>query len=253
MPQKPLDKDEIQKMRVVSQLAAKVLNYTGRHIKPGLTTLELDKIADDYTLTLNAVSACTGYHGYPFSTCISVNDVICHGIPTGYVIKDGDILNIDVTLKKDGFYGDTSKTFIVGKVPEATQRLVQTAQEAMMFGIEAITPNGYTGDIGFVTDKFVTRKGYSTIKEIGGHGIGRVFHDAPFVPAHGKKGKGEKLRPWTCFTVEPMVNAGTDEFEEFPIQGSSIKYYKTTDGLLSAQFEHTVLLTDTGYEILTIE
>ena len=240
-------------MRVVSQLAAKVLNYTGRHIKPGQTTLELDKIADDYTLTLNAVSACTGYHGYPFSTCISVNDVICHGIPTGYVIKDGDILNIDVTLKKDGFYGDTSKTFFVGKVPEATQRLVQTAQEAMMFGIEAITPNGYTGDIGFVTDKFVTRKGYSTIKEIGGHGIGRVFHDAPFVPAHGKKGKGEKLRPWTCFTVEPMVNAGTDEFEEFPIQGSSIKYYKTTDGLLSAQFEHTVLLTDTGYEILTIE
>lgn len=240
-------------MRVVSQLAAKVLNYTGRHIKPGMTTLELDKIADDYTLTLNAVSACTGYHGYPFSTCISVNDVICHGIPTDYVIKDGDILNIDVTLKKDGFYGDTSKTFIVGKVPEATEHLVKTAYEAMMLGIEAITPNGYTGDIGFVTDKFVTRKGYSTIKEIGGHGIGRVFHDAPFVPAFGKKGKGEKLRPWTCFTVEPMVNAGTDEFDEYPISGSSIKYYKTVDGLLSAQFEHTVLLTDTGYEILTIE
>ena len=253
MPQKPLDKDEIQKMRVVSQLAAKVLNYTGRFVKPGMTTLELDKIADDYTLTLNAVSACTGYHGYPFSTCISVNDVICHGIPTDYVIQDGDILNIDVTLKKDGFYGDTSKTFIVGKVPEATIRLVQTAQEAMMLGIEAITPNGYTGDIGFVTDKFVTRKGYSTIKEIGGHGIGRVFHDAPFVPAFGKKGKGEKLRPWTCFTVEPMVNAGTDEFDEFPIKDSSIKFYKTVDGLLSAQFEHTILLTDTGYEILTIE
>lgn len=240
-------------MRAVCKLAAQVLSYTGRFIKPGMTTLELDKIADDYTLSLDAVSACIGYHGYPMSTCISVNNVICHGLPGEYVIKDGDILNIDVTLKKDGFFGDTSKTFIVGQVPESTQRLVQVAHEAMMVGIEAITPNGYTGDIGFVTDKFVTRKGYSTIKEIGGHGIGRVFHDAPFVPAFGKKGKGEKLRPWTCFTVEPMVNEGTDEFIEKPIQGSSIKYYETADGLLSAQFEHTVLLTDTGYEILTLD
>lgn len=253
MSQKPLDKDEIQKMKNVCRLAAKVLNYTGKFVKPGITTLELDKIADDYTLSLGAVSACIGYHGYPLSTCISVNDIVCHGLPGDYVIKEGDILNIDVTLKKDGFFGDTSKTFMVGQVTPEAQRLVQTAYDAMMVGIEAIKPNGWTGDIGFETDKFVTRKGYSTIKEIGGHGIGRVFHTDPFVPAFGKKGKGEKLKPFTCFTVEPMVNEGTDEFIEFSIPDSTIKYYKTADGLLSAQFEHTVLLTDVGYEILTVD
>jgi methionyl aminopeptidase len=253
MSQKPLDKDEIQKMRVVCKMAAKVLNYTAKLAKPGMTTLELDKIADAYTLSLGGVSACTGYHGYPMSTCISVNDVVCHGLPGDYVIQDGDILNIDVTVKKDGFFGDTSKTIMIGNVTPDAQKLVQTAYDAMMVGIESIKPNGWTGDIGFETDKFVTRKGYTTIKEIGGHGIGRVFHSDPFVPAFGKKGKGEKLRPFTCFTVEPMVNEGTDEFIEFAIHGSSIKYYKTADGLLSAQFEHTVLLTDVGYEILTIE
>lgn len=253
MSQKPLDKDEIQKMRTVCKMAAKVLNYTGKLAKAGMTTLELDKIADDYTLSLGGVSACIGYHGYPMSTCISVNDVVCHGLPGDYVIKDGDILNIDVTVKKDGFFGDTSKTIMIGNVTPGAQKLVQTAYDAMMVGIESIKPNGWTGDIGFETDKFVTRKGYTTIKEIGGHGIGRVFHSDPFVPAFGKKGKGEKLRPFTCFTVEPMVNEGTDEFIEFAIHGSSIKYYKTADGLLSAQFEHTVLLTDVGYEILTIE
>ena len=253
MSQKTLSKDDIVKMRYVCQLTAKVLEHTGKFIKPGISTLELDKIADDYTLTLGAVSACTGYHGYPMSTCISVNQVVCHGLPDAEtIIKEGDILNIDVSLKKDGFFGDTSRTFMVGNVSEDAKRLVKTAQEAMMVGIEAITPNGWTGDIGFETDKFVTRKGYSTIKEIGGHGIGRVFHSEPFVPAFGKKGKGEKLRPWTCFTVEPMVNEGTDEFVERSIKGSSIKYYETADGLLSAQFEHTILLTDTGYEILTL-
>ena len=253
MSQKPLDKDEIQKMRLVCKMAAKVLNYTAKLAKPGMTTLELDKIADDYTLSLGGVSACTGYHGYPMSTCISVNDVVCHGLPGDYVIQDGDILNIDVTVKKDGFFGDTSKTIMIGNVAPHAQKLVQTAYDAMMVGIESIKPNGWTGDIGFETDKFVTRKGYTTIKEIGGHGIGRVFHSDPFVPAFGKKGKGEKLKPFTCFTVEPMVNEGTDEFIEFAIPGSTIKYYKTADGLLSAQFEHTVLLTDVGYEILTIE
>jgi methionyl aminopeptidase len=253
MAQKPLDKDEIVKMRNVCQLTAKVLEYTGKQIKPGMSTLELDKIADDYTLSLGAVSACIGYHGYPRSTCISLNQVVCHGLPNAEtIIKEGDILNIDCSLKKDGFFGDTSRTFMVGNVKPEAKRLVQAAHDAMMIGIEVITPNGWTGDIGFETDKFVTRKGYSTVKEIGGHGIGRVFHDAPFVPAFGKKGKGEKLRPWTCFTVEPMVNEGTEEFVEVAIKGSTIKYYETADGLLSAQFEHTILLTDTGYEILTL-
>ncbi|MBC7420554.1 MAG: type I methionyl aminopeptidase [Bdellovibrio sp.] len=253
MPQKPLDKEEIAKMRIACRMAADVLSYTGKLIKPGMTTLEIDEIANDRTLTIGGVSACIGYHGYPKSTCISPNQVVCHGLPGDYVIKDGDIVNLDVTVKKDGFFGDTSKTFMIGQVSEDAKDLVAAAHEAMMIGIKAITPNGWTGDIGFETNKFVTRKGYTTIKEIGGHGIGRVFHDEPFVPAYGKKGKGEKLRPWTCFTVEPMVNEGTDEFIERTIHGSSIKYYETADGLLSAQFEHTILLTDTGYEILTLE
>lgn len=251
--QKPLSAEEIVKMKAVCKLAAQVLSYTGKFAKPGITTLELDKIADDYTQSLGAVSACIGYHGYPMSTCISPNEIICHGLPGDYVLKEGDIVNIDVTLKKDGFFGDTSKTFKVGQVSSEAADLVEAAYQAMMIGIETITPNGWTGDIGFETNKFVTRKGYTTIKEIGGHGIGRVFHTDPFVPAFGKKGKGEKLRPWTCFTVEPMVNQGTDEFDEFDIHGSSIKYYKTVDRKLSAQFEHTVLLTDTGYEILTLD
>lgn len=253
MSERPLDKNDIAKMRVACKMAAQVLQYTGQLIKPGMTTLEVDEIADDYTKTIGGTSACIGYHGYPRATCISVNEVVCHGLPGAYVIKEGDILNLDVTVKKDGFFGDTSKTIMIGQVTPNAEALVKAAYEAMMVGIEAIKPGGWTGDIGFETNKFVTRKGYSTVKEIGGHGIGRVFHTDPFVPAFGKKGKGEKLRPFTCFTVEPMVNEGTEEFLERSITGSSIKYYVTADGKLSAQFEHTILLTDTGYEILTLE
>lgn len=253
MSERPLDKEEIVKMKIACKMAAQVLQYTSKLIKPGMTTLEVDEIADDYTKTIGGISACIGYHGYPRATCISVNQVVCHGLPGAYVIKEGDILNLDVTVKKDGFYGDTSKTIMIGKVTPNAEDLVKAAYEAMMVGIETITPKGWTGDIGFETNKFVTRKGYSTVKEIGGHGIGRVFHTDPFVPAFGKKGKGEKLRPFTCFTVEPMVNEGTEEFVEKAITGSSIKYYETKDGKLSAQFEHTILLTDTGYEILTLE
>ena len=249
----PFNKDEIQKMRTVCKMAAKVLNYTASKVKPGITTLELDKIADDYTKSIGGTSACIGYHGYPFATCISVNEVVCHGTPSDYVIKEGDILNIDVTVKKDGFFGDTSKTVMVGKVSQTAADIVDAAYNAMMVGIEAIKPNGYTGDIGFETNKYVTRRGYTTVKEIGGHGIGRIFHMDPFVPAFGKRGKGEKIIPWTCFTVEPMVNEGEEDFEEFSIPNSDIKYYITTDKKLSAQFEHTILITDTGYEILTLE
>lgn len=250
--QPPLSPSEIEKMRIVCKMAAQVLAYTSEFAKPGITTLELDQIADDYTKKIGGISACIGYHGYPKATCISVNEVVCHGLPSDYKIKDGDILNIDVTVKKDGFFGDTSKTVMIGNVSEAAKNLVDAAYNAMMTGIESIKPNGWTGDIGFETNKYVTRRGYTTVKEIGGHGIGRIFHGDPFVPAFGKKGKGEKIIPWTCFTVEPMVNEGTEEFIEKSISGSDIKYYETADGKLSAQFEHTVLITDTGYEILTL-
>ncbi len=251
--QPPLTKDEIIKMRKACNMAAKVLNHTAKFAKAGITTEELDQIADDFTKSIGGTSACIGYHGYPKATCISVNEVVCHGLPGAYKIKEGDILNIDVTVFKDGFFGDTSKTVMVGKVTKNASDIVDAAYQAMMTGIQAITPNGYTGDIGFETNKYVTRRGYSTVKEIGGHGIGRVFHGDPFVPAFGKKGKGEKIIPWTCFTVEPMVNEGTDEFVEMSIPNSDIKYYITADKKLSAQFEHTVLITDTGYEILTLD
>lgn len=252
MPVKPLAPEEIVKMKKVCRLAAETLVYIEKYIRPGITTNEIDKLVHDFTLTKGAVPAPLGYHGFPKSVCTSINSVICHGLPDETVLKEGDIINVDVTPKLDGFHGDSSKTFIVGKASENAQKLVEAAHEAMMVGIAAITPKGFTGDIGFEINKFATRKGYSTVKEIGGHGIGRIFHDEPFVPSFGKKGKGDRLVPFHCITVEPMVNEGTDEVKEIAISGSSIKYYETGDKKLSAQFEHTVLITDSGYEILTL-
>lgn len=252
MPIVPLSKDEIRKMERVCRLAAEVLNNVEKYIKPGITTDEIDKIVADFTLTRGATSAPLGYHGFPKSVCTSVNEVVCHGLPNSYVLKEGDIINVDVTPKLDGFYGDSSRTFFVGQASDVARDLVETAKRAMEIGIEQIVPNGWTGDIGFETNKFVTRKGYTVVKEIGGHGVGRTFHDAPFVPAFGKKGKGERLVPFHCITVEPMVNEGTEEFDEHDIPGSTIKWYTTSDKKLSAQFEHTVLVTDSGYEILTL-
>lgn len=249
---KPLSKDEIKKMERVCRLAAETLNYVEKYLRIGMTTDEIDKLVHDFTLTKGATPAPLGYHGFPKSVCTSPNEVICHGLPGPEVLKDGDIINVDVTPKLDGFYGDSSRTFMIGNVSPEARDLVETAKLAMEKGIEAIVPKGTTGDIGFATNKVVTRKGYTAIKEIGGHGVGRVFHTEPFVPSWGKRGKGETLVPFHCITVEPMVNAGTDEFIEHDIPGSSIKWYTTLDKKLSAQFEHTVLVTDTGYEILTL-
>lgn len=248
----PLNSEELEKMRAACQLAARTLKYVAPFVKPGVSTLEIDRLVHEYTIANQALPAPLGYHGYPKSVCTSVNSLVCHGVPDATVLKSGDIINVDVTCIKDGFFGDTSATFFVGEVTDANKRLVQVAEEAMLVGIDQVKPGATTGDIGFAIDKFVTRKGYSTVKEIGGHGIGRRFHEEPFVPSFGKKGRGEVLVPWQCLTVEPMVNAGTDEIVEFDIHGSSIKYYHTVDGQNSAQFEHTVLVTDTGYEILTL-
>ncbi len=234
------------------RLAAETLNHIEKYLKIGQTTEEINQIVHDYTLRNGAVPAPLGYKGFPKSVCTSVNSVICHGVPDAVtVLKDGDIINVDVTCKLDGFFGDTSRTFLIGNVSETAKDLVQTAHQAMMKGIEAITPAGTTGDIGFEIQKFITRKGYTAVREIGGHGVGRNFHEEPFVPSYGKRGKLDRLVPFHCITVEPMVNQGTEEIIEYDIPGSLIKYYLTADGLLSAQFEHTVLVTDTGYEILT--
>lgn len=243
---------DIQEMRKVCKLAARILEYVAPYVKPGVTTNEIDKIVEDYTLRHGAKSAPLGYHGFPKSICTSVNDVVCHGVPDETVLKDGDIINIDVTPTLNGYFGDSSATFFVGNVSDEAKRITEVAKQAMMIGIDQVKPFGTTGDIGFEIEKFVVRKGYTTVKEIGGHGIGKSFHGEPFVPSFGKKGKGEKLLPWRCITVEPMINQHHERFVEFDIPNSTIKYYRTGDNSLSAQFEHTVLVTDTGFEILTL-
>ncbi|NQZ00205.1 MAG: type I methionyl aminopeptidase [Bdellovibrionales bacterium] len=248
---KPLSPDEVKKMQKVGRLAAELLQHLGQYVTAGTTTNEIDKIAHDWTLSKGATPAPLGYHGFPKSICTSLNECICHGVPDDRPLQDGDAINIDVTCILDGFHGDTSSMFFVGPASEKAQAISDCAYEAMHKGIEAITPGGKTGDIGFAINKFVTRKGYYPVREIGGHGIGSEFHGDPFVPSYGKKGKGEPLRPWTCITVEPMINETGADIVEFSIPDSTIKYYETADKTLSAQFEHTVLITDEGYEILT--
>ena len=251
-----LSLEEIPLMRKACQLAASLLNYIEPFVQPGVTTNRLDQLCHEYILDHQARPAPLNYHGFPKSICTSVNDCVCHGVPDNQVLKEGDIVNVDVTCVKDGFFGDTSKTFFVGEVSEAARQLTECAFQAMHKGIEAIRPQGTTGDIGFAIGRFVTRQGYFPVLEIGGHGIGKKFHDDPFVPSVGKKGKGSRLPPWTCITVEPMVNQISEGVKAFSIPNSSIEYYHTVDQGLSAQFEHTVLVTDgsqgVNCEILTL-
>ncbi len=248
----PLSQDEIKKMRAAGKLAARTLEHAEKYIRAGIVTDELNKIVHDFTLSAGASPAPLGYHGFPKSVCTSVNACICHGVPGDEKLKDGDIINVDVTCILDGFYGDTSKTFFVGEVSDVAKDLTDCALNAMLKGIEEVKPFATTGDIGFAINKYVTKRGYHVVREIGGHGIGKTFHDDPFVPSYGKKGRGPKLAPWCCITVEPMVNETDEPFDEFDIPGSDIKYYLTGDRTLSAQFEHTVLVTDRGYEIMTL-
>lgn len=251
-----LSKEEIPLMRASCQLAARVLLFIEEYILPGVKTADLDKLCHDFILSHRAIPAPLNYHGFPKSICTSVNSCICHGVPDNTPLKSGDIVNVDVTCILDGFYGDTSKTFYVGEVSEQAKSLTEGAFEAMYKGLEAVRPNGRTGDIGFAIEKYAVRKGFFPVREIGGHGIGRVFHDDPFVPSVGKKGRGEILHPWSCITVEPMLNQNSSAIEEFSIPHSSVKYYHTVDRSLSAQFEHTVLIqeeeSEEPYEILTL-
>lgn len=243
---------DIKSMEKVGQLAAQTLQHVAQFIKPGITTNELDKIVYDYTLSHDAKPAPLNYHGFPKSICTSVNHCICHGVPDDTPLKDGDLINVDVTSYKYGFHGDTSATFFVGSVSQEAKDITEVAKNAMYKGIEAIRPHGTVGDIGFAINKYVTRQGYFAVREIGGHGIGRDFHEDPFVPSFGKKGKGDRLKPFGCITVEPMINLNDKSIVELEIPNSTIRYYETQDKTPSAQFEHTVLITDSGYEILTL-
>jgi methionyl aminopeptidase len=244
--------DGIRKMEKAGRIAAEALHYTGKFVREGISTEELDQIANDFVLSKGAISACIGYRGYPKAICTSVNSVICHGVPGKEILKAGDIINIDITVIVDGYHGDTSSMFFVGEVSEKAKDLCDCAFHAMHKGIQAAKANGTTGDIGFAIEKYVTRRGYYPVKQIGGHGIGRKFHEEPFVPSFGKKGRGEKLVKWGTITVEPMVNETSAPIEEIEIPGSEITIFKTSDGSLSAQYEHTILITDSEPQILTI-
>lgn len=247
----PKTANEIRLMEEVCQLAARTLEHTGKHVKAGITTNELDQIAYDFTLSHDAKPAPLNYHGFPKSICTSVNGVVCHGVPDDKPLQNGDIVNIDITCLKNGFHGDNSKTFFVGEVSENAKKITDAAHQAMMKGIEQVGPKATVGDIGFAIEKYTTRQGFHVVRELGGHGIGREFHEEPFVPSFGKRGKGAELQPFVCITVEPMINETGAPIREFDIPGSAIKWYDTSDGTLSAQFEHTILVTDKGYQILT--
>jgi methionyl aminopeptidase len=245
---------EIAAMRVAGRLASEVLDYITPFVKPGITTGELDRLCHDYMVNVQGtipapLNYCPpGYKPYPKSICTSVNHQICHGIPGDKLLKQGDVLNIDVTVIKDGFHGDTSRMFSIGEVSVAARKLSETAYEAMWLGIDQIKPGKTLGDIGAVIQKHAEARGYSIVREFCGHGIGRKFHEEPQVLHYGRPGTGEVLRPGMIFTVEPMINAGRREIRELP-DGWTIV---TKDHSLSAQWEHTVLVTEDAYEILTV-
>jgi methionyl aminopeptidase len=241
--------DEIEKMRVAGRLAAEVLEMIGEHVRPGVSTEELDRICHDHIVNVQkAIPAPLNYRGFPKSICTSVNHQVCHGIPGSKVLKDGDIVNIDITVIKDGFHGDTSKMFCVGKPSILAQRLVDVTHTAMWKGIELVRPGARLGDIGHAIQRFVESSGYSVVQEYCGHGIGRGFHEDPQVLHYGSPNTGIALQAGMTFTIEPMVNAGKRNVKLLPDGWTVV----TKDRKLSAQWEHTVLVTPTGYEVLTL-
>lgn len=245
---------EIEKMRVAGRLASEVLDYITSFVKPGVTTGELDQLCHDYmvkeqdTIPAPLNYAPPGHSPYPKSICTSVNNQICHGVPGKKTLKNGDIVNIDVTVIRDQYHGDTSRMFYVGKPSIQAKRLCEITYEAMWRGIDEIKPGSHLGDIGNVIQKLAEGIGYSVVREFCGHGIGLNFHEDPQVLHYGRAGTGLQLEPGMIFTVEPMINAGKAAIRHLP-DGWTIT---TKDGSLSAQWEHTILVTETGYEVLTL-
>lgn len=243
-----LSKREIEKMRRAGRLAAELLHYLSKLVKPGVTTLELDDEAERWTQAHGAKSAPLGYKGYPKSICTSVNEVVCHGIPNAkQILRDGDIVNIDVTLIVDGYHGDTSKMFFVGEPSPVARKLVEVTEECRRRGIEAVKPGAKIGDIGAAIQEYAESQGFSVVRDFVGHGISNVFHTAPQVPHYGERGKGKRLRSGMVFTIEPMINEGTWEVEVLADKWTAV----TLDRKLSAQCEHTIAVTENGVEILT--
>lgn len=240
--------DEIEKMRVAGRLAGEVLHMIRPHVQPGITTEELDRICHDYIVNeQQAIPAPLNYRGFPKSICTSLNHVVCHGIPGNRRLKKGDMLNIDITVIKDGFHGDTSKIFFVGEASVAAQRLARISHECMRIGIDLVRPGTRLGDIGHAIQVHAEASHCSIVREYCGHGIGREFHEDPQVLHYGKPGTGLRLEPGMTFTIEPMVNAGK-RFTKLLPDGWTVV---TKDHSLSAQWEHTILVTPDGHEVLT--
>lgn len=240
--------EDIEKMRIVGRLAADVLEMIEPYVKEGVTTDELNQICHDYIINVQkAIPAPLNYNGFPKSICTSLNHVVCHGIPGSRKLKDGDIVNIDITVLKDGYHGDTSKMFTIGKPSILANRLIQITQECLYLGINMVKPGVRLGDIGAAIQKHAEKNRFTIVREYCGHGIGKIFHEPPNVLHYGKPGTGEELKAGMIFTIEPMVNAGKRDVKLLPDEWTVV----TKDHSLSAQWEHTILVTETGFEVLT--
>lgn len=245
---------EIKKMREACRITSEILDAVGEVVKPGKSTEDINTFVHEMTLQYSATPATLDYKGYPKSVCTSINDVVCHGIPSPYVVlKAGDIINVDVTSIKDGYYGDASRMFFVGGPEVCTEEartLIEITKRALQAGIDEVKPGNHVGDIGAGIEEFIKKSGknYGIVREYTGHGIGKKFHEPPQVLHYGKRDTGSKLKPGMIFTIEPMINAGTHKTVLSNIDGWTVR---TGDGSLSAQWEHTVLVTSEGYEKLT--
>lgn len=240
---------EIEKIRTAGKLAKQVLEMIDPYVQPGVTTGELDRICHDYIVNdIDATPAPLNYYGFPKSVCTSVNHVVCHGIPGDKKLKNGDIINIDVTVIKDGYHGDTSKMFIVGEPSVIARRVIDVAQNSLYLGIREVKPGKTLGDIGAAIQQYAEKERFSVVREYCGHGIGAKFHEEPQVLHYGKRGTGTELKPGMAFTIEPMINAGKRHVKLLPDQWTVV----TKDHKLSAQWEHTLVVTDTGFEVMTL-
>ncbi|MBN2789894.1 MAG: type I methionyl aminopeptidase [Candidatus Delongbacteria bacterium] len=241
--------EEIKKMRSAGKLAAEVLEYIEKYVVEGQNTAEIDRLCHEFIVSKGAIPAPLNYHGFPKSICTSVNNIVCHGIPSNkQILNNGDIVNVDVTVILDDYHGDTSRTYLIGDVKESTRLLVERSENAMMRGIQAIKPNSFLYEVGKAIEKYVNKFKYSIVRDYGGHGIGREFHEDPHVYHFYTPANRIRLRPGMIFTVEPMINEGGYEVVTSQTDGWTVT---TKDNSLTAQFEHTVLVTEKGYEILT--
>ena len=244
------NKEDIKKMRIAGKLAADVIDMIGSHVIPGVSTGELDRICHEFIVNeQKAIPANVGYRGFEKTLCTSINQVICHGIPDDKkILKEGDIVNIDVTVLKDGWHGDTSKMFLVGKCKPHNERLVKITQECLYEAIKVIKPGAFFGDIGYAIQNYAESNYYSVVEDYCGHGIGQTYHEEPQILHYGKKGTGLEIKEGMCFTVEPMINQGSKYCKSLK-DGWTVE---TKDGRNSAQWEHTLAVVEDGVEILTL-